>query len=370
MSGTRTRLLAMIVKELWAVLRDPRGRIILFVPPLLQLVLFSAAATLEVKNVSLGIYNQDQGVAATEFLQQLGGSPNFRHLVTLNSPDEVRAAIDSQKVIGAVVIDPEFSRDLAGGRPAHIQAIFDGRRSNAAQIVSGYLTQIASSAGAALDASRASPPTAVAVTNWFNPNLDYLWFIMPALVVQIGAISALSVSAQAVARERELGSFEQLMVAPLRTWEILVGKLVPPFAVGMVNATIYLAVIPLVFGVPFTGSIPLFYLTMVCGLYSLVGLGLLISSVTKTQQQAFLGQFAALPPLVLLSGFTSPIDNMPGWLQVIAEANPLTHFNVAMEGLFLKAMPVATLLNSLWPLLLIGSMALGIAVREFRARME
>lgn len=364
------RLVAMIVKELWAVLRDPRGRIILFVPPLLQLILFSAAATLEVKNVDLGVLNRDAGAASTEFVNQLAGSPSVRRIVVLQSPEHLREAINRQQVIGAIVFDESFSRDVAAGRPATVQAIFDGRRSNASQIVSGYISQIAASTGAVLQPAVAQASSAVIAVNWFNANSDYLWFIMPALVVQIGTISALGVSSQSVARERELGSFEQLMVSPLHTWEILVGKLVPPFAVGIVNGTIYLIVIPLFFGVPFTGSVLLFYLALIAGLYSVVGIGLLVSAISKTQQQAFLGQFAVTPPLILLSGFASPVDNMPRWLQWIAEANPVKHLNVAMEGLFLKAMPLGTLLHSVVPLLIIGTLTLAAAVHEFRARME
>lgn len=366
------RLRAMIVKELWAVLRDPRGRIILFVPPLLQLILFSAAATLEVKNVTLGVLDRDGGPAAVELTSQIAGSPNVKALIRFDSEADLAAAVDRQRVIGAVSIPPQFSADLAAHRPAPVQAIMDGRRSNAAQFVVSYLQQIAASAGTSLSIGSHAPPQqpVVVAAAWFNPNLDYLWFMMPLLAVQVGAISALSVAAQSVSRERELGSFDQLMVAPLRTWEILVGKLAPPFSIGLINATIYLAVIPLVFGVPYRGSIPLFFLAYGIGLTSVLGIGLLVSSLTRTQQQSFLGQFAVLPPMFLTSGFASPVENMPGWLQVIAQANPLVHMNIIMEGLFLKAMPLRDVLANLWPLAVIGAVTLRIAVRAFRARME
>jgi len=211
-----TRLLAIIIKELWAVLRDPRGRIILVVPPILQLVLFSAAATLEVKNVTIGIYNRDDGAASREFISQLAGSPNFKRLIRVETPEQLHVAIDGQQAIAVVVIDQGFSRDVAARRPATIQAILDGRKSNAAQIVMGYLNQIAVSTGMTLRPQVGRLGGQTAVTNWFNPNLDYLWFILPSLMVQIGAISAMGVTAQSVARERELGSFDQLMVSPLR----------------------------------------------------------------------------------------------------------------------------------------------------------
>ncbi len=364
------RLLAMIVKELWAMLRDPRGRIILVIPPIVQLVLFSAAATLEVKNVTVGVYDRDGGAASAEFVNQLAGSPNIRHLIRIDSPEALRATLDSQRVIAIVVFDEGFSRDIAAHRPATVQAILDGRRSNAAQIVSGYLSQIAASTGAALHPNVRAGAGGSLVTHWFNPNLDYLWFIMPALLVQIGAISALSVTAQSVARERELGSFDQLMVSPLRTWEILVGKMTPPFLVGLFNATVYMIVIPLFYGLHMQGSILLFYAALPLFLLAVIGIGMAISAVTQTQQQAFLGMFLVTVPTILLSGFTSPVENMPGWLQVIAEADPLKHFLVIAEGLFLKGMTAADVLANAWPIAVIAVVTMGVAVWQFRARVE
>lgn len=365
------RLMAMIVKELWAVLRDPRGRIILVVPPILQLVLFSAAATLEVRNVTIGVYDRDGGVASSEFVNQLAGSPNVQRLIRIESPEALKAAIDGQRVIAVVVFDEGFSRDVAAHRPATVQAILDGRRSNAAQIVAGYLGQIAAATGNALRPSRRVGPVGGTVVNhWFNPNLDYLWFIMPALLVQIGALSALSVTAQAVARERELGSFDQLMVSPLRTWEILVGKMTPPFLVGLFNATVYVIVIPVFYGVQMQGSILLFYAALPLYLLSVIGIGMAISAVTQTQQQAFLGMFLVTVPTILLSGFTSPVENMPHWLQLIAEADPLKHFLVITEGLFLKGMTAADVAANAWPIAVIAIVTMAVAVWQFRARVE
>lgn len=363
------RLIAIMVKELWAVLRDPRGRIILVIPPIIQLILFSAAATLEVKNVTIGVYDRDGGAASTEFVNQLAGSPNVQRLIRIDSPEALIATIDGQKAIAIIVFDESFSRDVAAHRPATVQAILDGRRSNAAQIVGGYLTQIAASTGAEMRPStRLSGATVV--TNWFNPNLDYLWFIMPALLVQIGAISALSVTAQSVARERELGSFDQLMVSPLHTWEILVGKMTPPFLVGLFNATVYMIVIPMFYGVQMQGSILLFYAVLPIYLLAVIGIGMAISAVTQTQQQAFLGMFLVTVPTILLSGFTSPVENMPGWLQVIAEADPLKHFLVIAEGLFLKGMTAADVFANTWPIVVIAVVTMSVAVWQFRARVE
>ena len=363
------RLKAMIVKELWAVLRDPRARITLIVPPLLQLILFGFASTLEVKNITLGIYDQDHGVWSRGVIDGAAGSPNVKHLVRLDSPRAVARAIDNREVIAVMNFDANFSRDVAAHRPAQVQVVFDGRRSNAAQIVNGYLSQIVAGVGAEISASPQTPGGSN-VTHWFNPNLDYLWFTMPSLIVTIAALSVLSVTSQSVARERELGTFDQLLVSPLRTYEILAGKVTPALLLGTFNATIYLLLIPNVFGVPFSGSVLIFYLALFAYLIALIGIGLLVSILARTQQQAFLGMFLTTIPLIIVSGFAAPIDNMPGWLQVIAQANPLTHFLVIVEGLFLKSMPLGDVLANLWPLLVIAAVALTSAALLFRSKLE
>jgi ABC-2 type transport system permease protein len=372
------RLRAMIRKEFLAVLRDRRSRITLIVPPILQLFLFGFASTLEVKNVTLGVYDRDHGVWSQEVVDRLAGSRNVQHLVRLDSPGAVAEAIDTRRVIGVVAFDQSFSANVAAGRPAVIQAILDGRRSNASQIVGGYLTVIAASVGAQIEAATPGPRPARSetgtatsvVTNWFNPNLDYLWFTMPALVVTIAALSVLSVTAQSVARERELGTFDQLLVSPLRVHEILAGKVAPALSLGLFNASVYAVLIPTVFRVPFCGSVWLFYLALVCYLTALIGAGLLVSILSRTQQQAFLGMFLAVVPLILLSGFAAPVDNMPPWLQIVAQADPLKHFLVVSEGVFLKNMPAHDVLSNIWPLLLIAAITLTGSALFFRSRLE
>ena len=370
MNAAFSRLMAIIVKEMWAVLRDPRARIVLVVPPLLQLFVLGFATTLEVKNFDVGVYDRDGGVWAREFTQRLAGSPNVRRIVPIGSSAELRDAVDNRKVIAAVVLDQRFSADVAAGRPATVQAILDGRRSNAAQIVAGYLERIAGELGADVRPVDARRGGRSVVMHWFNPNLDYLWFTMPALVVIISTVSGLAVTGQSVARERELGTFDQLMVSPLRVHEILIGKMVPPLIVGTLNATLYLILIPTVFGVPLSGSVPLFYLALFFYLLALIGVGMLVSSLSQTQQQAFLGMFLVTVPAILLSGYASPVDNMPGWLQIIAQANPPKHFLVVSEGVFLKAMPAREILANTWPLMLIASVTLSASALLFRSRME
>ncbi|MCH8686683.1 ABC transporter permease [Pedomonas mirosovicensis] len=366
------RLWAIILKELWAVLRDPKSRATLIAPPLLQLFVFGFAATLEVKNFDVGVLDQDHGVWSHEVVSRIAGSPNVRHVVALRSRADLHDAINNQEVIAAVAFDARFSADVLAGNTAEVQIILDGRRSNASQIVAGYLSQIISSVAAEAHPrpDGHAPVTWTTVTHWFNPNLEYQWFVMPGLIVVIGSLMGLAITAQSVARERELGSFDQLMVSPLRVHEILIGKMTPPLLIGLFNATVYILLIPTVFGVPLTGSLLFFYPAMIVYLLSLIGVGMLVSTLSYTQQQAFLGSFLVSVPAVLLSGFATPIDNMPAWLQAVTVINPLRYFLIISEGVFLKNMPADAILANTWPMALIALVTLSASAVLFRARME
>lgn len=363
------RLQAMIIKEIWAILRDPRARFVLILPPLIQLFIFTYATTLDVRNVDIGVLDRSSGVHSAEIVSRIAGSPNFRRIVPLGSSAELRRAIDDQQVIAALVIDEDFDRKIAAHEPATIGAVLDGRRSNAAQIVSGYLSQVVGSVGADLMPRASAEPGSI-VTNWFNPSLDYIWFTLPSLIAIITSVAGFAITSQSVAREREFGTFDQLMVSPLRVHEILIGKMVPPFLIGMINGTVYLVVAQLVFGVPFIGSLALFFLSLAVYLLSLIGLGMLVSAASQTMQQAFLGVFMVMTPLILLSGYASPIDNMPDWLQAVTYLNPARYFIAIVQGLFLKAMPASAVFHQLWPLALIACATLSGAAWLFRARME
>ncbi|OCO98448.1 MULTISPECIES: ABC transporter permease [unclassified Ensifer] len=367
-----TRLKALIVKELLAVLRDPKGRTVLIVPPILQLLVFSYAATLEVTNVDVMVLNRDNGHWSQDLIQEIDGSPTFRSIRFTDNPDEVRVAIDTQKVIAAIEIGPTFSRDIEASQPAEVQLILDGRRSNASQIVSGYLSRIVGTLAANTPAGKRTAPDAVSVVarNWFNPNLTYQWFMVPNLVASIALLIGLIVTALSIARERELGTFDQLMVSPLRTHEILIGKLIPPMMIGLFHITIYILAAVFIFGVPLRGSLLLLYGSAVFYLASVVGLGLFISALSMTQQQAILGAFLFMVPAMLLSGFATPIENMPSWLQPITYVNPLRYFLVIVKGVFLKDIPAVEVARQTIPLLLIAMVTLSAASWLFRRRLE
>jgi ABC-2 type transport system permease protein len=345
------RLLAIIRKELITMLRDPRARMSLILPPIIQLFIFSSAATMEVKNISLGIVDLDRGPYARDIEQRLRGSPSFTRLPLYPNLAAARAALDREQVVGVLVLQSGFSPDLAAGRPASAQLLLDGRRSNAAQITAQYVSSIVAAQGVSLTGAApgaaAVPDAEVVIANWFNPNLDYTWYMLPNLVGTLSLGVALMITALSVARERELGTFDQTLVSPATPVEIALGKLLPPLLVAVMQATLYLLIVTLLYGVPFRGNLLVFYAAVLAFALACAGVGLFISSLVHTQQQAFLGAFAVLLPFALLSGFATPVENMPGWLQLVTGINPLAHMLRLMQGLFLKGASLASLAQDL-----------------------
>jgi ABC-2 type transport system permease protein len=366
------RIRSLIVKEFLAIWRDPKTRFILLGPPVIELVIFAYAATQEVKNVNVGVLNLDSGTYARDLAARFEGSPNVRKVVHLGAVSDIARAIDSRSVLMVVHIREDFSRDIAAGRPSAVQLILDGRSSNTSQILAGYAEAIIDGYSAELAQERVSPPPASTVVGrvWFNPNLDALWSTVPSLVAILVAVEGLMMTALSIAREREMGTFEQLLVSPLSAFEIVVGKTAPVMVIGLGEGTLVVAVAQLYFRVPLTGSLGLLYAAMTVYLLAVVGIGLFISSLALTQQQAILGTFACMVPMVLLSGFASPVENMPDWLQTATLANPVRHFVVIVKGVFLKAMPAADVLQSLWPLGILAVLTLSAATWLFHSRTE
>jgi ABC-2 type transport system permease protein len=366
------RIRSLILKELLAIWRDPKSRFIVLAPPLIELFIFAYAATQEVKNVAIAVLNQDSGIYARDLVARFEGSPNFREVRHLSAEPDIARAIDSRGVVLVVQIREDFSRNLAAGRPATVQLILDGRSANAAQILAGYAEQIINRYNAEMAQTRSAPlpTTELAARVWFNPNLDALWSTVPALVAILVALEGLMITGLSVARERELGTFEQLLVSPLSPGEIIIGKTVPAFLIGIAEGTLMVTVAVFFFRIPLTGSVTLLYASMSVYLLAVIGVGLFISSLARTQQQAILGTFSFMVPMMLLSGFASPVENMPDWLQAVTMANPARHFIVIVKGVFLKAMPAEDVLNSLWPLVGIGLATLSASTWLFRRRAE
>ncbi|MGH8240250.1 MAG: ABC transporter permease [Steroidobacteraceae bacterium] len=361
-------LRTLIVKELQVVLRDRQSRALLIAPVVLQAILFPLAATLEVRNATIAIYDRDGGAAAIEVMQRVGQAQAFTRVLTVRSEDALRDTLDRQQALLAVVFPPDFSRNVAAGRPAKVQCLLDGRRSNSAQIALSYVQRIVESY-ASEHSDAAAGGAALVVRHWFNPNLDYRWFLMPSLVAIITTVGALIVTALSLAREREQGTLDQLLVTPLTPALIMVGKAIPAVVIAILQATAILLIGVFVYGVPFAGTLLLLYGAMVFYALALVGFGLFISALSNTQQQAFLGVFAFMMPAVLLSGYIAPIENMPAWLQPITWFNPLRHFIVVAKGVYLKDIGLASVAADLWPLLLIAAVMSTAALLLFRRQI-
>jgi ABC-2 type transport system permease protein len=358
----------LIWKELLTVLKDRKVRISILLPPIIQLFIFTFAATLDVKNVPIGILNRDNGEKAFELVERFYGTPIFnQQIIFLKSVSEIAPFIDNQKGIMVISIDEQFSRNLDSGKPASVQLILDGRKSNTAQIVAGYTQQLINQFN---NDSIKEQNVALISRTWFNPNTLYFWYNIPCLVGILSMLTCLVVTTQSVARERELGTFDQLLVSPLLPFQILIGKIVPGIIIGFLEGVFMLTIGTLILGVPFTGSLPLYLITLFIFVTSISGIGLFISSLSTTQQQAMLGTFVFIMPSVLMSGYATPIENMPTWLQPLTYLIPLRYMLIISKGILLKAMPAKIVFHQLWPLVVIAIVNLAGADAFFRRRLE
>lgn len=365
------RVHVLIIKELLAVWRDPKGRFLLIAPPLIQILLFAFAATHEVKNVSLAIWDEDRTAVTSDIASRIEGAETFTKIIHLSRSEEIAEVIDNQQALAVVHFGQTFTRDLKRDGTANLQIILDGRKSNAAQIVQSYIGDILKQFSLKWSAAnnQPKPPSALVIRFWFNPNLINFWSIVPALTGILTMAVGLVVTALSVARERELGTFEQLLVTPLRPWEILVGKSMPGLLIGFLEGTLIILLAVFAFHVPLTGSLLLLYLSLFIFLLSVIGVGLFMSAVVETQQQAMLATFLFMVPAIILSGFATPIENMPEWLQLGTVINPMRYFLEIVRGIFLMDMPVDAVLANLLPMTVLGVVTLWGSAWLFRHRL-
>lgn len=366
------KILSLIWKELLVVLRDPRSRFAIILPPIIQLLVFAYAATLDIKNTTIGILNRDQGEQAFELVQRFHGSHLFRKVIYLEAVEEIDSFLDRQKGLLVVSIDEQFSRNLDAKKKSDVQIISDGRRSNTTQILTGYVTQIIQTYNDDFMANaRIKQQNCILVPrNWFNPNITYFWYNITSLVGILSMLTCLIVISQSIAREREMGTFDQLLVSPLTPLQILIGKVVPGILVGSIEGLFMWAIGTAILGVPFTGSFFLFFISLLVFVTAISGVGLFISALSATQQQAMLGTFVFMLPSVLLSGYATPIENMPTWLQPVTYLMPLRYMLILSKGLFLKNLSFQVVIEQIWPMLLISLFTLSTAALYFRRRLE
>ena len=366
-----SRITALIIKEFLALFRDKRTRVVVIVPPLIQLLVFGYAASFDLNAVRYAVLDRDGGFAARELLARFAGSPTFRLQQSIDRQAEIATLIDARDVLLVIQIGPRFTADLASGRTAPVQVIIDGRNSNTAQAALDYVNRIIADFNR--DWTRAHGlqglPVHLVTRAWYNPNLESRWFFVSGLVGLLTLVVTLMVTAMSVAREREQGTFDQLLVTPLHPAEILIGKAVPGLLVGLVEASLVVLLAVLWFGVPLMGSLVVLYTGLLLFLLAAVGAGLMISSLAVTMQQALLGAFLFMVPAVILSGFATPIANMPEPVQWLTLADPLRYFLIILRSVFLEGAGFPLLIHQMWPLALIALLSLSSAAWLFRHRM-
>jgi ABC-2 type transport system permease protein len=375
------RIREIIRKEYIQTFRDPRSRSLLFIPPLLQLLLFGYAVNLDVENARTAWMDMDRTPESREFLSELQGSHYFRIVATPANEDEVRNLMDRGAVQVVFRILPGFARDIKRGRSAEIQILVDGTNSNTASIVSSYAVQAVAGYSRKLTASRqpgyiGTPiPSVIPVLTaqsrvWFNPDLRSRVYFVPGVIVNIIALVTIMLTAMSIVREKEIGTMEQLMVTPVRSFELILGKLLPFAIVGVIEVAIVVVAALLVFHMPIRGSILLLFGCSILFLLSTLGVGLFISTISQTQQQAMMSSFFFFMPAMLLSGFAFPIRNMPVVVQYLTFLNPLRYFMRIVRGLFLKGIGLEFIWRDMAALLIFGAAILVLSSLRFHKKLD
>ena len=355
----RDRLFEIIRKEFRQAFRNPRMRTVLFAPPIVQLLLFGYAVNMDVDHGVIGWMDMDRTAETRDLRERFTGSGHFTITRELTSNAETQDALDRGLIQAAVRILPGFSRDLQRGRQTAVEILVDGANSNTASILAAQAQSIVGAYSAERlreqqrqrlvgrpDATRLSVPDVRAESRvWFNPELRSRNYFVPGVAANIVILLTLMLTAMAIVREKEIGTMEQLMVTPIRPLELILGKCLPFAAVGLVQMTLMTTVALLVFKVPFRGNVLMLYGCSLLAIMGSLGIGLFISSISQTQQQAMLSSFIFFQPAFTLSGFSFPVRNMPEVVQWITYLNPMRYFMEIMRAVFLKGAGPETL----WP---------------------
>ncbi|QIR75879.1 ABC transporter permease [Sulfurospirillum diekertiae] len=360
-----TRLWALIRKEALAIKNDKKSLFVVIVPPLIQVLIFSFAATLEVKNIDLAVFDHDGSQASQALIQDFKGSSYIKNLVQIKSEHDVAELLNTQKVLAVLVIPQGFSKQIQNEK-ATVQLLLDGRRSNTAQIAEGYISSIVQTFF--LAQLHVTLNVTINTRFLYNPNISNFWWIVPNLFGSITMVVAMLLTSLSIARERELGTFDQILVSPLRPFEILLGKLIPALVISIFESTLILLSAIYFFGVPLMGSLAILYASVVVFLFSISGVGLFISAICNTQQQAILGAFVFLLPSFLLSGFATPVENMPLWLQPLTEFIPLKYYLILIKGVFLKNITWSVAWPLIAPMFGLGIISMSVAMVFFRRK--
>ena len=374
------RLKQMLIKEFIQVLRDKRTRFILIGPPIIQMMVFGYAANYEIHHVPTVVLDLDHSQESRELVSRFTSSPYFDVQQQLTDSRQIGDAIEQGTATVGLEIDAGFAQQLLKGRTAPLQVIVDATNSNTALIASGYISQIALRFAQEYQRDRIErivpqfielmPSVELAPRPWYNPDLRSRWFFVTGIIGSLTLVLVITLTAFAVVREREIGTLEQIMVTPIRPAEFILGKTLPFFLIGLFDVTLIAVVGSLWFQVPFRGHISVLALGAVLFLLCMLGVGLLISTISATQQQAMVTSFFFIMPAITFSGFGFPISTMPHWMQMCSYAIPLRYFLIVIRGTYLKGVGM----DILWPQMAamagLGVLLLTTAILRFHKALD
>lgn len=373
------RVRFLFVKELIHVLRDKRLRITLVFPPIFQLIVFGYAANLDVRDIATAIRDLDQSVDSRDLIARFRSSKYFKIVSHPETPKEIEALIKKGEITLSLEIPNGFSRKLKKGNTAAFQIIVDGTESNTATIALGYVSRILSEYSTEMIVKRLNREgmkdfeeagAELEHRIWFNPNLESRYFYVPGVIATIAFLIPMILTAQAIVREREMGTLEQIMVTPICSWELVLGKTLPFALIGFIDVVMIALIGVFWFEVPLRGNPLVLLLGNLLFLMSSVGIGLFISTISSTQQQAQISTFFFMNPAFILSGFAFPLENMPQWLQYLTYINPLRYFLVIIRGTFLKGVGLEILWPQMLALAVLGGLMITLSSVRFRKRLK
>ena len=374
------RLRQILIKEFIHLFRDRHARFSLIVPPLLQMLIFGYAASYEVNRVSTAVLDFDHSQESREFIERFSASGRFQVREVLQNEAQIASLLNHRRVVLVIQIQPGFAELLRKGQTAPVQAVLDGTDSNTALIAVGYINQIANRFAQDYQlqmADRLRPALATFAPDielqerpWYNASLESRWFFVPGVIGTLVLVSVMTLTAFAVVREREIGTLEQLMVTPISPAELIVGKTLPFLLVGLANVIVVAIAGTLWFQVPFRGNIFVLLIGTTLFLSSALGVGLLISTISATQQQAFSLSFFYITPAIMLSGFGYPIGSMPTALQWITNLDPLRFYLVVLRGTFIKGVGLEVLWPQMVAMALLGAATLTLATLRFHKTLD
>ena len=374
------RLKQMLIKEFIQVFRDKRTRAVLFGPPIIQMLIFGYAATFEIHHVPTVVLDLDHSQESRELISRFTSSPYFDVQRQLTDYRQIGDLIDRGEATVGLEINAGFAQNLRKGQTAPVQVIVDATNSNTALIASGYISQIALAFAQHYQQDRISrispqmiekiPSVQLEQRPWYNPDLRSRWFFVPGIIGSLTLVLVVNLTAFAVVREREIGTLEQIMVTPIRPAEFILGKTLPFFLIGLFDVSLIATVGTLWFQVPFRGQILVLFAGAILFLLCMLGVGLLISTVSSTQQQAMVTAFFFVMPAITFSGFGFPIRTMPEWLQYLTYLSPLRYFLIVLRGTYLKGVGMQVLWPQMLAMAALGISLLAVAVLRFHKALD